>query len=124
MELKVELNEKNANGDHMEETLILEDKVPAKIGRKTRMKINAEAEGNENEEGEIEEEYVIKDAVSTIEKVKMYLVDQMLQYSNADVDINDLTLNSYDEVASLYWPQIQGKKKVSDSESEAESETT
>jgi len=124
MELKVELNEKNANGDHMEETLILEDKVPAKIGRKTRMKINAEAEGNENEEGEIEEEYVIKDAVSTIEKVKMYLVDQMLQYSNVDVDINDLTLNSYDEVASLYWPQIQGKKKVSDSESEAESETT
>jgi len=120
MELKVELNEKNANGDHMEETLILEDKVPAKIGRKTRMKINAEAEGNENEEGEIEEEYVIKDAVSTIEKVKMYLVDQMLQYSNVDVDINDLTLNSYDEVASLYWPQIQGKKKVSDSESEAE----
>jgi len=120
MEIKVTLNEKNSNGDHMEETLILEDMVPAKIGRKTRMKINADAEGQGDGEGDVQEEYVIKDAVSTIEQVKMYLVDQMLQYSKCDVDINDLTLNSYDKLASEYWPQIQGKKKVNESDSKEE----
>lgn len=124
MEIEVELNEKDSNGNQRSEYLILEDKVPAKVGRKTRMKINADAEGTEGEDGEIEEEYVIKDAVSTIEKVKMYLVDQMLKYSEADIDINDLTLNSYDKLANAYWPQIQGKKKVSDSESKAESDNT
>lgn len=123
MEIKVTLNEKNENGDHVEEHLILEDKVPARVGRKTRMKINADAEGQEGEDG-VREEYVIKDAVSTIEKVKMYLVDQMLQYSNVDVDINDLTLESYDRLANEYWPQIQGKKKVNDSDSKAESDNT
>ena len=123
MEIKVTLNEKNTNGDHVEEHLILEDKVPGRVGRKTRMKINADAEGQEGEDG-VQEEYVIKDAVSTIEKVKMYLVDQMLQYSNCDIDINDLTLESYDRLANEYWPQIQGKKKVSDSDSKAESDNT
>lgn len=120
MEKRVTLNEKNSNGDHMKEILILEDMVPAKIGRKTRMKINADAEGQDGEDGEVTEEYVIKDAVSTIEETKMYLVDQMLQYSKCDVDINDLTLNSYDELASEYWPQIQGKKKVNESDSKEE----
>lgn len=124
MEIEVELNEKDANDNHRSEYLILEDKVPAKVGRKTRMKINADAEGTEGDDGEIEEEYVIKDAVSTIEKVKMYLVDQMLKYSQADVDINDLTLNSYDKLANAYWPQIQGKKKVNENESNPESDNT
>jgi len=123
MEFEVELNEKNENGDHIRETLLLEDKVPARVGRKTRMKINADAEGKDGDDG-VEEEYVIKDAVSTIEKVKMYLVDQMLQYSNVDIDINDLTLNSYDKLANEYWPQIQGKKKVSEDDSSPESDNT
>jgi len=119
MEVKVTLNEKNENDDHIQEHIILEDKVPARVGRKTRMKINADAEGQEGEDG-VREEYVIKDAVSTIEKVKMYLVDQMLQYSKSDIDINDLTLESYDKLANEYWPQIQGKKKVSESDSNQE----
>ena len=97
------------------EHLELEENVPAKIGRKTRMKIDADAEGSKDGDGDVQnEEYVIKDAVSNIEKAKMYLVENMLDESGVDVTINDLTLSSYDELAQLYWPQIQGKKKVSE----------
>ena len=104
MELSVETNE------GMEHTLQLEDDVPAKIGRKTRMKITASASGDE----EGTEEFEIEDAIGTKERAKQFLVNNMLKESNADVRTDDLTLEGYDKIARAYWPQIQGKKKVKD----------
>lgn len=102
MEIKVETNE--GHNEH----LTLDDKIPADIGRKARMKIEADASGSE-EGGS--EEYVIKDAISSKEKAKMFLVSNMMEQSNCDLEISDLTLPSYDKIAREYWPQLQGKKK-------------
>jgi len=104
MEIKVETNEGHA------EHLTLDDKIPADIGRKARMKIEADAEGDEQGS----EEYVIKDAISSKERAKQFLVSNMLERSNSDVGIKDLTLDSYDKIAQEYWPQLQGKKKGSE----------
>lgn len=113
MEVKVETNEGHT------EHLTLEDKIPADVGRKARMKIEADAEGD----GE-SEEYMIKDAISSKEKAKMFLVSNMLNESNTDLEINDLTLESYDKIAREYWPQLQGKKKESESDSKQKSDNT
>lgn len=99
-----------------EQTVRLLDHVPTRVGIKTRSKMDVSASG----EGK-QVKYEMDNPQTKFEEAKQYLVEQMIEKSpGANLDLDDISYESFNEVAQHYWSQVQGERgKNSDTASDA-----
>lgn len=97
----VEFTVTTAKGDEKE--LKLFDYVPTKTGMDARAKLNVNVDAK-GQSANVEMENALKKA----DNAKRFLVEEMLEKSGCEIDIDELSFESFEEIARYYWSQIQG----------------
>lgn len=104
----VELTLHLTSGD--DETVDLPDRVPGRVGLDTRRKLGFKVEGRAKDP-RIDKTDVNK----KMSDAKEYLAKEILEH-HTDYTIDDVTLETIDDIAELYWDQIQTQSEGPDEE--------
>ncbi len=93
--------------DELIDTVSMPEKIPARIGNRIEKKLDITI-GVKNGEAEFESN------VSDFLEIKRSLTDKMIDKYAEEIDVDEISKESYDEIGEHYWKQMQdfmGKKK-------------
>lgn len=99
----VKFDVKLASGEEQEVRMM--DYLPARVGMKARSKLGVGLE-TDGKQADVKMENALEKADSALE----YIVKEMLDRSDADIGIDDLSYESYQTIAQHYWKQVQGEE--------------
>lgn len=93
--------------DDLIDTVSMPEKIPARIGNKVEKKLDITIGVKD---GEAEFESNVKDFL----EIKRFLTNSMIDKYAEELDVDEISKESYDEIGEHYWKQMQdfmGKKK-------------
>lgn len=90
-------------GDEKEVKLF--DYLPTRVGMKARTKLQVSMK-NDGKQAEVEMENALEKADQSMK----YVVEEMLDRSGCDIELDDLAYPSFQAIGKYYWKQIQGKQ--------------
>jgi hypothetical protein len=83
----------------------LMDYLPTRVGVKARSKLQVGMQ-TDGKKADVEMENALEKADNAL----LYIVEEMLDKSGEDVDIDSLAYESFQEIGQYYWKQVQGEK--------------
>jgi len=83
----------------------LMDYLPTRVGVKARSKLQVGMQ-TDGKKADVEMENALEKADNAL----MYIVEEMLDKSGEDIDLDDLAYESFQEIGQHYWSQVQGEK--------------
>jgi len=91
--------------DGEEETVKLMDYLPARTGMKARSKLGVGLE-TDGKKADVEMENALERADDALE----FIVTEMLSKGDTELEVDDLSYESFQSVAQYYWKQVQGEE--------------
>lgn len=91
--------------DGSEEKIKLFDYLPARVGMKARSKLGVGLE-TDGTKAEVE----MENALERADDALGYIVTEMLNRSDTDLEVDDLAYKSFQDIAQYYWKQVQGEQ--------------
>lgn len=83
----------------------LMDYLPTRVGVKARSKLQVGMQ-TDGKKADVE----MDNALEKADDALMYIVTEMLDRSDSDIDMDSLAYESFQEIGQHYWKQIQGEK--------------
>jgi len=88
-----------------EKKVKLMDYLPARVGMKARSKLGVGLQTDGNQ-ADVEMENALERADDALE----YIVTEMMSRGDTDLEVDDLSYESFQTIAQHYWEQVQGEE--------------